>query len=435
VATLTAARLPGTTQSQVLSQVSTNGMGQSDLVSIQATSESPPFAAKLANTYATTYIGFRRDADRAKIRSAEAPLRQQIAALSPSERGGTLEQSLQSRLGQLNVLASLQTGNAELVQPAQVPTGPSSPKTMRNGAFGLFFGMLLAIALVILAEVFDRRLRDPADVESILDHPVVGAVRAQALGNVGARARSASNGVPPLAAPDQESFRVLRQNVRYFAPDPLRTVVVTSAMSQEGKSTVAACLAAATAAAGHRTLLVECDLRRPVLAARLGLPEGPGVSDYVTGNAKSHDIVRSVPAMRAGINGTNGAESSVMYGDEHRLVCITAGTQAPRPAELLASERFREFLGEVGDVYESVILDSPPLLTVADTLEIIPAVAGILLCVRLRRTTRDQARAAQAALERLPSRPLGLVLTDVRAATPGYYGYYGDYSVPAAAAR
>jgi capsular exopolysaccharide synthesis family protein len=242
--------------------------------------------------------------------------------------------------------------------------------------------------------------------------------------------------VAPLAAPDQESFRVLRQNVRYFAPDPLRTILVTSAISQEGKSTVAACLAAASAAAGHRTLLVECDLRRPVLAARLGLPEGPGVSDYVTGNAEPQDVVRSVSATRVGINGAKGAASSATYGDERSLACITAGTQAPRPAELLASERFREFLSEVGEVYESVILDTPPLLTVADTLGIVPAVAGILLCVRLRRTTRDQARAAQATLDRLPSRPVGLVLTDMRGAAHGYYyGYYGDYSVPAAAAH
>src|SRR5437763_3822072 len=128
VAALTAARLPGMTQGKVSSAISVSSGGQADTATIQATSRSPSFAAKLANLYAKTYIAFRRDADQATIRSAEAPLRRHIAALPPAQRFGTLGQSLQQRLGQLEVLASLQTGGAVLVQTAEAPTSPSSSK-------------------------------------------------------------------------------------------------------------------------------------------------------------------------------------------------------------------------------------------------------------------------------------------------------------------
>jgi Mrp family chromosome partitioning ATPase len=91
---------------------------------------------------------------------------------------------------------------------------------------------------------------------------------------------------------------------------------------------------------------------------------------------------------------------------------------------LLSSERFGSFLAEVSAVYDIVILDCAPLLSVADTLEIVPHASGVLLCVRLRKTTRDQARSAQQALDRLPARPTGIVLTDVQEREDDYYGYY-----------
>jgi capsular exopolysaccharide synthesis family protein len=249
-------------------------------------------------------------------------------------------------------------------------------------------------------------------------------VPTEALGHAGVGDKR--NGLKPMSEADEESFRILRQNVRYLAAvDPLRTLLVTSASAQEGKSTVAACLAAAAAGTGKRTLLVECDLRRPVLAARLGVAEKPGLTDYLTGNAEPNQILQAVPALAATTNGGQPRNGEAETASDRRLVCITAGTLAPRPADLLASERFQAFLAEVSDVYETVILDTAPLLTVADTLEIVPHVAGVLVCVRLRQTRRDQLRSTQAALDRLPVPPVGLVLTDVREAAEGYYGYYG----------
>src|SRR5205823_689385 len=137
------------------------------------------------------------------IVAAEQPLQRQIASLPRSLRGGSLAQSLQARLAQLRVLASLQTGNAELVQPAQVPGAPSSPKIVRNGLLGLFLGILLGIAVVLLAETLDRRLRDSAEAEQLFGRP--------SLATLPESAALTSPNAALLAVPEaeREAFRML----------------------------------------------------------------------------------------------------------------------------------------------------------------------------------------------------------------------------------
>src|SRR4051812_33435653 len=176
VAARTAKRIPGVTPKQVQDAVDAETKGQADVVSIKATWTDPRRAATLANAFANEYIAFRRDADRAKIGVARKPLRRQLRDLSRRERAGPLGRSLRARLTQLNVLASLQTGNAELVQPALEPDGPSSPKIARNGALGLVLGLILGAGLVALAEALDRRLRDPSEIEQAFDAPVLAGI-------------------------------------------------------------------------------------------------------------------------------------------------------------------------------------------------------------------------------------------------------------------
>ena len=314
-----------------------------------------------------------------------------------------------------------------------MPSSPSSPKPVRNGIAALIFGLLLGLAIAVLRDALDRRLRHSSDVTQVLDHPVVGLIRSNALGHAGPNGAPARNGRGPLSAPDEESFRILQQNVRYLATAAdTRTLLVTSAMAEEGKSTVAACLAVANAEAGRRTLLVECDLRRPVLAKRFAINATPGLTDYLTGNAEPSEILQPVAGYSGRTNVNGNGNGNARDASATNLVCITSGTNVPQPAKLLASDRFRTFLEEVSKVYDSVILDTAPLLPVADTLSIIPDVATLLVCVRLEHTTRDQARAAHSALSRLPDRPVGLVLTDVRENEDGYY--YGSYETAAATA-
>jgi Mrp family chromosome partitioning ATPase len=155
------------------------------------------------------------------------------------------------------------------------------------------------------------------------------------------------------------------------------------------------------------------------MAQRFGLPEGPGLTDYLMGNASPQEVIRVVPSVPSAAGSADGNSIA-----PEPLVCITAGASPPRPADLLGSERFRAFIAQVSDAYDTVLIDTAPLMTVADTLEIVPSVSAVLLCVRLHQSTRDQALAAREALERLPERPTGVILTDVRETEEGYYSYY-----------
>jgi capsular exopolysaccharide synthesis family protein len=240
-------------------------------------------------------------------------------------------------------------------------------------------------------------------------------------------AGGSANGAGELQAEDLEAFRIMRQNFQYMAAEPLRSVLVTSAMPEEGKSTVAVGLATALATGGRRTLLLDCDLRRPVVSRRLGLPQEPGLTDYLTGNAALGDVVHKLQTPLPSLNG------AAALGDQG-LACITAGTSPPRPAELLASDRFQRFLAELSQSYDTVVLDSAPLLTVADSLALVPTVDSVLVCVRLHQSRRDHVRAAQHALGRLPERPMAVVLTAARSEGDGYYYGYGSYRATAAPA-
>jgi receptor protein-tyrosine kinase/non-specific protein-tyrosine kinase len=398
---------------QIRSLVSVEIDPNSYLVLITANSSDANEAADLANAFAQADADLSTEAVQAEFK-AEA---NQLAAELKEVRGSSpINQGID--YNRLSLLRSL----SEVAQPvkvsdvAEVPGSPASPKPVRNAVAAGIFGLLLGIGLAYGRQMLNRKLRDPSQVDEIFERPIVARLRSDAFGHTGSAQDAQVKGIGPLDPLDAEAFRMLRENVRYLAIDhDLRTIAVTSAVPEEGKSTVAACLAMAYAAAGKQTLLVECDLRRRVLAGRFGLDEAPGLSDYLLGHAEPQDILQVVPVPTAPT--TNGSPRT--------LVCITAGSAPPHPADILSSKRFAEFLSVVGKTYDQVIIDCPPLLPVADTLEIVPRAEGVLMCVRLDWTTRDQAQAARAALDRLPERPLGLVLTAFKELGKDYYrGYY-----------
>ena len=180
-------------------------------------------------------------------------------------------------------------------------------------------------------------------------------------------------------------------------------------------------------------LLVECDLRLPVFADRFKIPAQPGLTDWAAGKAKPAAVLQQVEVSHdapvAAVQREVAAELDGVATAPKPLNVITpAGSWAPRPAELLGSERFHDFLENVARLYDLVICDCAPLLPVGDTLELIPQVDAALICIRLDQTTHEQALAAKAAIEHFPERPTGVVVTGVRPGREGYY--YGYYSSP-----
>lgn len=208
----------------------------------------------------------------------------------------------------------------------------------------------------------------------------------------------------------------------------MRTVLVTSSIPEEGKSTVSMSLASAAALAGQRVLLVECDLRRPTFPRRMGVNREPGLSDYLLGQASPQEILQMVSLTEPGAwLQENGATQEADSEAAPHLVCIAAGSPVQTPAELLVSQRFKAFLAKVSKAYDLVVLDSSPLLAVVDPLELVPQVDGVLVCVRVQQTTREQARAARASLATLPERPTGAVVTGLKRGDPDSYDYYYGY--------
>lgn len=410
------------TVEQIDEDVSARSEVNTNLVVVEGRASTARGAALLTNAVAkATRDIYTRDQRRRYQRLVERTLAERKKAIKGNSKEARDERrQLEAELVPVRTARAL-TRPVELVQPATPPSSPSSPKPVRNALIGGAAGLLLSLLLVTLRTVLDRRLRDPNEISQLAGSPVLTSIRDEALGQVNL------GGQDEEAERDLEAFRVLRTNLDYLDIDSkVKTVLITSPLPSEGKSTVAASLAVAQAIGNRRTLLVECDLRRPVLADRWGTDRTPGLTDYLVGHAEPQDIVRTMPLPVTSANGNGEPAADGM--PVPTVAVIPAGSAAPRPAELLDSERFATFLREVSEVYDVVILDSPPLLPVGDTLELVQGVDAVVLCVRAHQTTRDDVRAALRALDKLPQRPRGIVVTGLRKPDESYGYYYGSYA-------
>lgn len=223
-------QLPGLSPGRILGSVTVTQEGQSDLVHVSAVDGDPKLAARIANAVAEGFITVRRDQDRANITQARALVEKQIASLQLQHAPQAQISRLQQNAQQIRVLAALQTGDAQLVQPAGTPAARTSPRPLRDGVLGLILGLVLGVALVFIFDRFDKKLRAPGEAEEAFDRPVLGHI-------------PVSRTLGPRSVPtagEIESFLLLRANLRYFNVDrEIRSIVVTSAASGEGKTTIA----------------------------------------------------------------------------------------------------------------------------------------------------------------------------------------------------
>jgi capsular exopolysaccharide synthesis family protein len=353
-------------------------------------------------------------------RGFRAHMNRQIAALGRIGRRSKnplAPLTLADQRARLVALRDLGTP-VRVARVAAAPAARVSPRPLRNTVLALIVGLVLGTIAAFARSSADRVLRTSDDIAESTGLPVLSRIHHSTAKRFSLRTAFDGSAASELAL---EAGRILRTNLEFLDVDlPPTVVLVTSATTAEGKSTVATALATASALAGRRTLLLECDLRRPVLAERGDLPEAPGLADLVVGHAAVADVTHEID-VRAPAD-TNGA----LLGDG-ALFCVAAGTPAPRPAELLASKRFADCLAELSAAYDLTVIDAAPLLPVGDTLGLVPRADRVVLCVRARRTTRDQVRAAREALARLPTRPAAVVVTGVRRGEEGDYGYYAPY--------
>lgn len=410
VAELTAEEIGGSFEAEDVSNaVDVEPQGQSDVVAILATDEDPALAATLANAFASNYIRFRREADRQKIEQARRLVERDVARLTEPERTGEAGQALQQQISRLKALAALQTGNAELVQVADEPSSPSSPKVMRNTIFGGIVGLLIGASLALLLERLDRRVRTQEEFEEVLGLPVLAAVPED-------DRLSGGIGTEELGGRSLESFRMLRTRLRYFNVDrDVRSVVVTSTSASEGKTTVSWHLAASMAAAGAKAIIVEADLHRPTVSSRTGVAPLPGLSELLSNQASYESALQTIQLPKD----DRSADAN--------LDVITSGAIPPNPVALLESREMHALLERLTSEYDLVVFDTPPLARVADAIPLVALASGVVLVGRLNTTTKDDLSRLRNQLDTLDASILGLVINRVPAQDHlAYYGYHDD---------
>jgi tyrosine-protein kinase len=387
-----------TTTSDLLDNIDVQVEENADVAGIIAKDPDPAQAAKISDAFAEQYVLFRQQADRKKVADAETLLRQRRDSLPADETAERRE--LSGALQKLVALEAVQTGNAEVIDRASVPTSPSSPKPKRDAAIALIFGALLGTALAFVLDFFDRRVKSVEEFEEIYGLRALATVPQSAFVARGREGRTAAF----------EPYRVLSNTLGYLMrPQDGRIVLVTSAIDGEGKTSVSINLARAVALAGQPVALVETDLRQPSFARYFRFDEtSPGLTTALVARQPAREFLRTIsPTLRD-------------------LSVLPSGPLPPNPTELLQSGQMRDLLVELSSGGRWVILDAPLLLSIADAQVLLdhPQVDACLIVARAYRTTRDEARQARAIVDQHRLNPLGLVVTGAREAE-GTYRYYG----------
>jgi capsular exopolysaccharide synthesis family protein len=392
---------------RVLSDISVGSDASSNVVPISATDRNPRVAANIANDYVSQYITFRQQTERSLLTGAQQLLQAELAATPSDQRNTSTYVSLVNENHDLQLLAKLQTGDAQQVQTAQVPTSPSSPSPTSDALIGLILGLLLGIVLVTLLERGDRRIKTLAEVEDIYGLPVLGTI---------SETRDMRLGSPNML--DQEAFRMLYAQLRYFDVDrDIKRVMISSADAGEGKSTVALNLTRAALRAGQkRTLLIEADMHRPSLGRMLGLENMAGLSELL---AHTQDPASALHELVV-------TPEDPETGQRAGFDVLLAGATPPNPAELLDSHRMTDLLTYASEVYDLVVIDTPPIGVMSDAIPLLHRVDGVILISRVGRSRRDSSTRLLKQLRTLNANVFGLVINGAQR-SGNYYGYYGNY--------
>jgi|SRR5579884_168430 len=390
---------PPANPAQIVSEVSASGDPTTNFVTITAQDRSPRRAAAIANAFAQAISKNLQQSAVAQIKSTIKGIQAQLATLKKNDPNRL---SLEQQLSQLNASLQTQGGEAAILQAATPSTSPVGPHKRRTVELGLLIGILLAIGAVTLAESSDRRLRTPEDLERTTDLPLLASV-----------APSAFSGKFDTGPQDDEAFQMLRTSLTFFNVDkPLASVMITSPGEKDGKTTVATRLAMAAAQSGLEVVLVDADLRRAQVSARLDLHPKAGLGAVLSGELSPGEALVE-------------CDLPEKTGDG-RLLVMPAGHPPPNPSALLSSDRALSLLRELEADNDLVVIDTPAALAVSDPLPLMRRVSGIVVVARMNRSTRQMIRRLRRIIEQAQGTLLGVVATGV-SATPGYEHYYPKY--------
>ena len=334
---------------------------------------------------------------------------------------------VEEKFNEASISEQSEFGYVDVIDKAAVPRSPMGPNMRNNLLYAMLIGFGLGIVLSVLREYLDVRIRTPEDLRK---HGFVPMAMIEPMNGELPRGRNQDSLfvdgkrvdphlltiVNPLT-PISESFRRLRTNVQYARVDePIRTLLITSPNPSEGKSTIVSNLAVVFAQSGKRVLLIDSDLRKPVQHLEFGLKQEPGLCDFLFGEVSD--------------------EKLIVNHIVENLDVIASGRIPPNPSEVLGSKSFEDFIARKKNEYDLVLLDSPPVLAVTDTLILATDVDGVVLVTFSGKTGLESLQRSIESLQGVGAKPLGIVLNyfDVRKAYGGYYSksyghhyhYYGS---------
>lgn len=415
---------------ELLRAVTVSAIGQTNVISIRAQASSPEMASKIANTMAAKYVAASQDRKRASIKEAADEVEQRLGEarteilelgrrIQGSGRSDQLGAELQlltgtyttlaEKLEQLRINERLEAGSGVVVQPAVEAADPVAPQPLRNMILGLIVGAAFGLGMAFLYEYLDNTIKSTEEAERVYGAPVLGTIPLDKIER-GAKRRLAL--VESPGSSTAESYRVLRNSVDFINFEHnLKTLLVTSAAPAEGKSTVAANLAAALAQAGKKVVLASVDFRRPTTDQFFDVNNMIGLSDVLLG--------------------THSLKAALQRSTSDQLLVVTSGKMPPNPSELLGSDKMREVIESLEEWADWVIIDAPPVLAVADPAAVARWADGVLMVSKAGESLRDNARKATELLSKVGARTVGVIIWGLEEGKAGYgygYGYYaGGY--------
>jgi succinoglycan biosynthesis transport protein ExoP len=421
----------------LLGYVNATAAQGTDFLTITSTGGNPQLVATLANEFAQAFIDMRASAKRDQLRKQLAALEEQLAGATGPDNLA-FRRSIRGRINQLELAAVTPSGDAQQLDEAFPPAAPISPNPRRNAIFAFALSLLLGIIAAFGLERVNRRIRSTEEAERAFRLPIIASI---------AHERDIASSVDGRASVSdsvRESFRSLRSNLELIsARRPLKTILVTSAVSEEGKSTVTRNLALVYAEAGLRVAVIDADLRRPSLARLFNTEGGSGLADVLMGLQPLEAVVQTISAhapapviaRKVAAEETHGdAGVAVMpatngHGDPTeavaRLHFIASGPRPADPPAMFSAPSMAALLARVAEDHDIVLVDSPPLLAVSDAMPLLSIVDGALLVCRLGVSSVDGAERVTTVTSRVPEvRLLGVVVNDVDVGFGDGYGAY-----------
>jgi capsular exopolysaccharide synthesis family protein len=349
---------PGELSSQVTASTELNTV----LINVSVTDHSPVQAAAIAQAVADSLI-------------------KTIDKLEKPKTGGTSPVSL------------------SIIKPAVAPSSPSAPNTRLNILLGLLAGLAVGVTVALIRTGLDNRVRGESDLRRVTNAPVLGGITFEQ----NAIKKPLLTQTRPQS-PRAEAFRQLRTNLQFAnISGKAKTVLLTSSLPGEGKSTTATNLAIALAQAGQTVCLIDADLRRPMVNEYLGLNRGAGLTTALLGSADIDDLLQP-------------------WGDDNLFV-LTSGQIPPNPSELLGSSEMRQLITRLEQLFDTVVIDAPPLLPVTDATVLSQHVGGVVVVVGSEKLKHQDLEKSLQALELVDANLLGIVMNRLPAKGPDAYAY------------